>query len=646
MCGIAGIFDLKDRPVDPEILTRMIDRIGHRGPDAQGVWHHGPIGLSHARLSIIDLSGGAQPMGNRDGSLTVTFNGEIFNYLELRADLEKKGHRFQTQSDTEVILHQYEEDGEACVQAFNGQWAFALWDAKRGRLMLSRDRLGVRPLYYSRVGSTVVFGSEVKALFAHPDVPRRIDPRALDQVFTFWAAVAPRTIFEGVSELPAGCSLLIGEGESTVKPYWHPSYPERIEPMKEGECADRLLELLTDATRIRLRADVPVGAYLSGGLDSSVITALIKRVSTAPLKTFSVAFESAEFDESSYQDEVVRWLKTDHHTIRCSSEDIAQAFPDVVWHAEKPVVRTAPAPLFLLSRLVREQGFKVVLTGEGSDEILGGYDIFKEAKIRRFWASRPESRSRPLLLRRMYPYLQDLQHQSDAYLQAFFHIRDQDRSSPWFSHLPRWELTSRAKVFFSSAVKAAVGTEDAYQGLASTLPEAFGTWDPFCRAQYLETALLLPGYILSSQGDRMAMAHAVESRFPFLDYRVVEFASKIPPQLKMKVLNEKYILKRCADGLIPPSVRQRPKQPYRAPDISSFFGTRPAPYVDEYLSESALREAGLFDPARVAQLVAKCRKGHRQGFREQMALVGILSTQILYDRFVKRFLNEGAGCAV
>lgn len=635
MCGIAGILNLGDRRVDPALLERMIDVVGYRGPDAHGVWNEGPVGLAHARLSIIDLSGGAQPMANRDGSLWVTFNGEIFNYVELRNELERKGHRFQTQSDTEVILHQYEEEGEECVRSFNGQWAFALWDARRRRLMLSRDRMGVRPLYYAADGSAVVFGSEVKSLFRHPDVPRRIDARALDQVFTFWAPVAPRTMFEGVSELPPGCTLTAGGDGVTVRPYWRLDYPERIEPMKEGECADRLLELLTDATRIRLRSDVPVGAYLSGGLDSSVVTALIKRVSTAPLKTFSVAFEDAEFDESRYQNEVVRWLHTDHHAIRCSSEDVANAFPDVVWHAEKPVLRTAPAPLFLLSKLVREQGFKVVLTGEGSDEILGGYDIYKEAKIRRFWAARPDSRRRPLLLRRLYPYLQDLRHQSDAYLQAFFHVRDQDRSSPWFSHLPRWELTSRIKVFFSDALKAEVGRDDAYRALSDMLPERFGAWNPFCQAQYLETAYLLPGYILSSQGDRMAMAHSVEARFPFLDYRVVEFASRIPPRLKMKVLNEKYSLKRCADGLIPPSVRRRTKQPYMAPDIPSFFGPRPAPYVDQYLSESALREAGLFDPARVAQLVTKCRKGRRQGFREQMALVGILSTQILYDRFIR-----------
>jgi asparagine synthase (glutamine-hydrolysing) len=635
MCGIAGIFNLRDERVNPAQLTRMIDAISHRGPDARGVWSEGPIGLAHARLSIIDLSGGAQPMANRDGSLWVTFNGEIFNYVELREELIKKGHRFQTQSDTEVILHQYEEEGDACVRSFNGQWAFALWDGRRRRLLLSRDRLGVRPLYYATVGSTVFFGSEVKALLTHPDVPRRIDPHALDQTFTFWSPVAPRTIFEGVSELPPGCSATIDERGVRMTPYWRLEYPLQIDPMKEGECAERLLELLTDATRIRLRSDVPVGAYLSGGLDSSVITALVRRVSTAPLKTFSVAFESAEFDESGYQAEVVRWLGTEHDTVRCRDEDVARVFPDVVWHAEKPLLRTAPAPLFLLAQRVREAGFKVVLTGEGADEMLGGYDIFKEAKIRRFWAAQPASRRRPLLLRRLYPYLQDIQRQSDAYLQAFFHVRDQDRASPWFSHLPRWELTARIKGFLSADVKARLGDHDAYQSLGAELPDAFGQWDPFCRAQYLEAAYLLPGYILSSQGDRMAMAHGVEGRFPFLDHRVVEFAARIPPTLKMKVLNEKYILKRSAAGLVPPSVLRRPKQPYRAPDIPSFFGGRPAPYLDQYLSERSLRDAGLFDAGRVAQLIAKCRRGLRQGYWEQMALVGILSTQILHERFIR-----------
>lgn len=635
MCGIAGMLNFKEGRVDPAVLTRMIDAIAHRGPDAHGVWSEGPIGLAHARLSIIDLSGGAQPMANRDGSSWVTFNGEIFNYVELREDLIKKGRRFHTQSDTEVILHQYEEEGDACVRSFNGQWAFALWDGRRRRLLLSRDRLGVRPLYYAIVGSTVFFGSEVKALLTHPDVPRRIDPHALDQTFTFWSPMAPRTIFEGVSELPPGCSITIDERGVRLTPYWRLEYPLQVEPMKEGECAERLLELLTDATRIRLRSDVPVGAYLSGGLDSSVITALVRRVSTAPLKTFSVAFESPEFDESGYQDEVVRWLGTEHDTVRCRDEDIARVFPDVVWHAEKPLLRTAPAPLFLLAQRVRESGFKVVLTGEGSDEMLGGYDIFKEAKIRRFWASQPSSRRRPLLLRRLYPYLQDIQRQSDAYLQAFFHVRDQDLASPWFSHLPRWQLTARIKGFLSADVKARLGDHDARRSLGAELPDAFGQWDPFCQAQYVEATSLLPGYILSSQGDRMAMAHGVEGRFPFLDHRVVEFAARIPPTLKMKVLNEKYILKRAAAGLIPPSVLRRPKQPYRAPDIPSFFGERPAPYLDQYLSERSVRDAGLFDPGRVAQLVAKCRRGLRQGYWEQMALVGILSTQILHERFIR-----------
>lgn len=639
MCGIAGILNFDAERVAPDLLRRMIGMVGHRGPDGQDLYTDGGVGLAHARLSIIDLSGGRQPMSNRDQSVWVTFNGEIFNYLELREDLLKRGHRFATQSDTEVILHLYEEHGEDCVRFFNGQWVFAIWDLARRKLFLSRDRLGVRPLVYTVAGRSLIFGSEIKSLFAHPAVRRAIDPHALDQLCTVWTTIPPKTIFHEVLELPPGHSMTVQDGKIDVRPYWRLEYPRDPEPMDEQACADRLLELLTDATRIRLRSDVPVGAYLSGGLDSSLLTALILRVTNAPLKTFSVAFEDADFDESGYQRDVIRFLNTDHQEVRCSSRDIGRVFPDVVWHTEKPVLRTAPAPLFLLSRLVRDQGFKVVLTGEGSDEMLGGYDIFKEAKIRRFWAARPDSRLRPLLLRRLYPYLRDLQHQSDAYLQAFFHVRPEERADPLFSHLPRWELTSRMKLFFSDAVRAEISHDDVYAELRRRLPEGFARWPSLSQAQHLEATYLLPGYILSSQGDRMAMAHSVEGRFPFLDHRVVEYAAGIPPTLKMKVLNEKYILKRCAAGLIPESVRKRPKQPYMAPDIPSFFGPDEAPYLDAYLSDGALRRAGVFDPRKVGQLLEKCRKGRRQGFRENMALVAILSTQIVHDRFVANFVS-------
>ena len=304
-----------------------------------------------------------------------------------------------------------------------------------------------------RRSSSFVFASEVKAVFAHGGVDRAMDLQALDEVFTFWAPVAPRTCFAQVKELPPGHCLSVKDGRVRTWRYWAPDFSESTR-MGEDEAAQRLLELLTDASRIRLRSDVPVGAYLSGGLDSSVITALVNGIAGTRLRTFSVTFDDAHLDESHYQQAVVEQLRTDHQSIRCSYDDICAVFPDVVWHAEKPLLRTAPAPLFLLSKLVRDASFKVVLTGEGADEFLGGYDIFKEAKIRRFWARQPESQCRPLLLRKLYPYMPELRAQSDAYRKSFFRVGPQHVASPFFSHLPRWTVTARAKQFFSEGLRA------------------------------------------------------------------------------------------------------------------------------------------------------------------------------------------------
>src|SRR5580658_2192526 len=606
MCGIAGLLNADGNAAEPDVLLRMISMLRHRGPDAAGVHVDRNVGLAHARLSIIDLAGGAQPMHNEDQSLWITFNGEIFNYLELRADLQKNGHTFTTRSDTEVILHLYEEKGRDCVHYMNGQWAFAIWDCKRQTLFLSRDRLGVRPLFYTLANGAFVFGSEIKAIFACPGVARELDLTGLDEVFTYWCTVPPRTAFKGISELPPGHSMVVQGGAVTTQPYWEPDYqtePRLVDAVKERDYAEELLSLLIDAVRIRLRSDVPVGAYLSGGLDSTLTTALIKKFTDAPLRTFSVTFADAEFDESLYQREAVEFLHTDHQEIRCSAGQIAAVFPDVIWHAEKPVLRTAPAPLFLLSRLVRESGYKVVITGEGSDEILGGYDIFKEAKIRRFWRARSDSKLRPLLLKRLYPYLHNIQNQPDAYRKAFFHINTTPEAEPFFSHIPRWQLTAKLRTFFSAEMLAQTSSDAGYGAVRRCLPAAYSTWDAFCQAQYLETKHLLPGYILSSQGDRMAMAHSVEGRFPFLDYRVVEFASKLPVHLKMKVLNEKYLLKKCAEGLIPPSIQHRHKQPYRAPEGLSFMHPSARDYLEDVLSPAQLAQDGIFDRAAVAKLV-------------------------------------------
>jgi asparagine synthase (glutamine-hydrolysing) len=641
MCGISGIAKLHGGRVDPQRLSGMIAALAHRGPDDRGIYTNNAIGLAHARLSIIDIACGQQPMSIADGKLWITFNGEIFNYIELREELIQKGHTFATHSDTEVILHLYQEMGEDCVQRLNGQWAFAIWDAARQKLFVSRDRLGVRPLFYTQTADSFLFASEIKALFACPEVPRELDFHSLDQIFTFWVTVPPRTAFKNIQQLPPGHSLVLENGHVRVWQYWHLQYAPESDGAagREEQLTEELLCLLLDATRLRLRSDVPVGAYLSGGLDSTVITALTKKLVGDRLRTFSVSFEDAEFDESAYQKEASAFLHTQHSDAHCTCEDIARVFPDVIWHAEQPILRTAPAPLYLLAKLVRDSGFKVVLTGEGADEVMGGYDIFKEAKIRRFLGRNPESTWRPLLLKRLYPYMEGIQRQPAAYLKNFFHVTAKDLESPFFSHLPRWELTATLKTFLTGEARAEAQSNTTLSELEHELPSSFKSWNAFNQAEYLEAMYLLPGYILSSQGDRMAMAHAVEGRYPFLDYRVVEFAAKLSPHLKMKVLDQKHLLKRAASGMIPASIQMRHKQPYRAPDGKSFFGPS-GQYIEEILSPDRIQQNGVFHPQMVAALVSKFKSGRASSTKDNMALVGILSTEILLDKFIRRREHE------
>jgi asparagine synthase (glutamine-hydrolysing) len=638
MCGIAGILNAASRePVTREQLQRMIGTLRHRGPDGFGFHLDGAAGLAHARLSIIDLEGGWQPIPNEDKSLWIVFNGEIFNYLELRESLEKQGHRFSTRSDTEVIVHLFEQYGADCLPLLNGQFAFAIWETRRRRLFLARDRVGIRPLFYTLAGGSLLFASEIKALFTDARVDRAIDPRALDQIFTFWMTIAPLTAFAGIKELPAGHFMVFEGGEATIRRYWDPDFHLEEGVRTEAEYAEELRALLLDATRLQLRADVPVGAYLSGGLDSSVVVTLVKRFSETPVRTFSVTFSDKAYDESGFQREMVEHLGTDHSTITCSSRDIGAAFPDVIWHTEKPILRTAPTPLMLLSRLVRQSGYKVVLTGEGSDEILAGYDIFKEAKIRRFLARAPGSKLRPLILKRLYPYLEKSPVRSVSYGEAFFNADASGYPAPCFAHVPRWSTTSKTKIFFSDEVRAALAGHDGLRALEQVVPEEALGFDSLSQAQYLEIKTLLSGYLLSSQGDRMAMANSVEGRYPFLDHRVMEFCFRLPPGLRMKVLTEKYLLKRAVRDLLPPSITARTKQPYMAPDARSFFQGRPPDYVEDLLSESRLRRAGFFNPAAVGMLVRKCRQSPVLGFKDNMALVGILSTMLVQDQFVENF---------
>ncbi|MBY3530793.1 asparagine synthase (glutamine-hydrolyzing) [Rhizobium laguerreae] len=630
MCGVAGYLGyVADGAA---LLVAMAGAIAHRGPDGEGIDVFPQAGLAHRRLAIVDLRNGRQPMSSENGRFVISFNGEIFNHVELRRDLEAHGHRFRTYTDTEVILHLFERYGERCLSLLNGDFAFAIWDSLRERMFLARDRMGVRPLFYTRHRGAVYFASEVKALLKVPGLQATLDIKALDQIFTLWAPIAPRTAFQNIFELEPATYAVIDPNGMTTTSYWKLEFPDHGN--YPGLAAEEELEdLLTDAVRLRLRADVQVGCYLSGGLDSSVVAAIATRLETQPLQTFAIAFENREHDESYFQSIMADHLQTRHVQTLMTSGDIAADFPDVVRHMERPVIRSAPAPLYTLARLVRSNGIKAVLTGEGADEIFAGYDLFKEARVRRFCARQPGSRFRPLLFRKLYPYLPNLSRQTPEYLSAFFMAGSADIGDPLFSHRPRFRSTSSTKIFFSRDVRNALAGYDAAEEMASLLPSDFGRWHPLNQAQYLETRFLLPGYILSSQGDRMAMAHGVEGRFPFLDHRLVEFAAGLHPEQKLKGLDEKHVLRGVAGKLLPEEITERRKQPYRAPDIEAFVGKSKHEFVETAVGAEGVKRSGIFDPVTVEKLHRKCATGASSGFRDNAAFVGILSTQLWQETF-------------
>ena len=643
MCGIAGYLNLRKNEAPSELMLRqMLAMIRHRGPDQFGIYLGDGIGMGNARLSIVDLASGQQPIATEDERFWIVYNGEIFNHRELRIELEAKGHRFETHCDTEVFLHLYEQEGPVCLRRLNGQFSVAIWDSLERELFIARDRLGIRPLFYHLRDDVFVFGSEVKALAVHPAVQLEIDPVAFDQIFTGWSCLPPRTAFQGIHQLAPGHFALINENGIRIKRYWQPAFAgsqseDLNVPDFETELLETLGELLSDSTRLRLLADVPVGAYLSGGLDSSVIAALVRRFATGRVDTFSIAFTDSTFDESEHQRRMARHLGTDHQVVEASHENIGDIFPDVVWHCEMPLLRTAPAPMFLLSRLVNRSGYKVVMTGEGADEFLAGYDIFKEAKIRAFWSRQPGLTSRPKLFQRIYPDLQNLSKLGPKYLASFFGERLTEVGAPDYSHAIRWRNTRRIQRFFSADLSARIRHQAKPLLDSVPLPDGFSDWSVLARAQYLEVVTFLSPYLLSSQGDRVAMAHSVEGRFPFLDYRVVEFCSRLPEKFKLPALRDKYLLRKLARNLLPEDICSRPKKPYRAPIHRSFFNPRAASYVRELLSEKALREAGLFHPDAVTKLVAKVDQGLALGETDDMALAGIVSSQLFYCQFLKNF---------
>jgi asparagine synthase (glutamine-hydrolysing) len=644
MCGIAGVLNLNSQTTPPasiEALSEMISAVTHRGPDEFGLYRDPKCALVHARLSIVDLASGQQPMPNANNTSYIAFNGEIYNHVELRKELESLGHTFRTHSDTEVALVAWEQWGDTAFNRFNGQFAIAIWDVLESTLTLVRDFAGILPLYYTEHAGRLLFASEVKSLFADSTIPRAFNPVGLDQLFTFWGTISPQTVFAGVSELSPGHIRQYspqGIREWALPNPFKRNHNQSEQPNNIEEAIEAVSSKLLQATKLRLlRADVPVGAYLSGGLDSSLIAAMAASCIPQQLNTFSLRFEDAEFDETEFQSHMVKKIGCKHSQLTIKHQDIANSFEQVIFHTEKPLLRTAAAPMFLLSQMVKQNGIKVVLTGEGADEVFGGYDLFREAKVRRFWAKQPNSNWRPHLLERLYPYLARSPVSEKAMAQRFFGQNLDTADHPGFSHGPRWTSTSTIKRLFSQEYIALLKPHHAANAYIDTLPSEFKQWPKLSQDQYIEWSTLFHGYLICSQGDRMLMGNSVEGRFPFLDPEVASLAAQLPSKFKINGLDEKHILKKIARNWIPESIINRSKQPYRAPDTQSFLDASIVDRYDDLLSESAVKKAGVFDEKAVARLWSKARSkepGFRFSNTDNMAIVGIISTQILYERFI------------
>ena len=638
MCGIAGIYNYSEnsKPISENNLINMLARIRHRGPDESGIYLDNNIGIGNVRLSIIDLKTGQQPLTNSNKRYWIVYNGELFNYIELKQELESAGCHFKTSSDTEVVLEAYVKYGPACLQKFNGQFAIAIWDKKEKQLFLARDRVGIRPLFYTEHRNSLYFCSEIKGLFENQEINRQISAKGMAQIFTFWTTLSPLTPFENIYELPPGHYLIANTKGKHINKYWSIQYSTDISNNTIGfqDAKIELKSLLKDAVKIRLRADVQVAAYLSGGLDSSATTAMIHDYDAAVLNTFSIGFEDRVFDESAYQNEAAEFFKTNHKAYSCTANDIAESFYDTVYHTEYPILRTAPTPMYLLSKKVRENNIKVVITGEGADEILAGYNIFKESKIRRFWAKEPKSSLRPQLLKKLYPYLPNISNANTTTLKFFFGYKLQEVSDPFYSHLIRWHNTSRIKNYFSVSLRESIKDYNPLDDFKQTIDPEFHKWSELSQAQYLEMGIFMSGYLLSSQGDRMAMANSVEGRYPFLDHRVIEFSNQLPDDYKLHGLNEKHILKKLIAGEIPESILLRSKQAYRAPVSDSFKTDSDIPYIQEMLSKKNIERFGLFDFSRISQILEKQKNQQVLSEIENMALAGIISTQLIYHFFI------------
>ncbi|MEW5977961.1 MAG: asparagine synthase (glutamine-hydrolyzing) [Acidobacteriota bacterium] len=645
MCGIVG--EIGPQSCSEEVLKRMMGMLTHRGPDESGLLVAPGVAMGHVRLSIVDLASGQQPLCSEDGRHWIVFNGEIFNHVELREELVGLGHVFKTRSDTEVLVNSYRQWGPACLHRLNGQWAFCIWDRDENLFFLARDRWGIRPLFYTFLpgSGTLAFASELKAILADDRIQRSWDLRSLRDIFTCWVCEAGKTPLQSIDQLLPGHYMIIQGGRADIRRWWEIDYsPDLVEwdrPIEEW--CERVRAALKLACTLRLRADVAVGAYLSGGLDSSIIALLTNQVSSKPLRTFSLTFADAEYDESEFQHMMADFLGTDHSSLRVTRDLIAESFQKVVWHTETPIYRTAPAPLWHLARTVRDAGLKVVLTGEGADEVFGGYDQFKEAKIRHFWARSPGSVWRKRLLERVSQSTPQAGLRGRAFWFGFYEQGLKEIERPGYSHHLRWKNGQSLLPLLSEAGREGVSrhslrpvdSQDWTTEVERTVPDGFDRWNFLSKAQYWEIRQLLAGYLLSSQGDRMSMAHGIEGRYPFLDINLFELSRRMPPDLKLRALVEKFILRRTFTRDLPAGITSRRKNAYRAPDALALYHSPLRQRVLESLSPEGVRRRGLFSVESVGKLLTRIRGQAQTTSRDNMALVLTYSAHLFHDHFVE-----------
>jgi asparagine synthase (glutamine-hydrolysing) len=601
MCGIAGVLRFDGAPPDPDVLQRMTDAVAHRGPDGAGTYLSGPIALGHRRLSIIDLSdAGAQPLANEDGTVRVSYNGEIYNFAALREELVARGHAFRSRTDTEVIVHAYEEWGVDCLARFNGMFAFALWDERLQRLWLVRDRLGVKPLFYASTPTALWFGSEVKAVLA-AGVERRPDYDALGCYLTFNYIPAPHTLLEGVRQLRPGHYLLATPDRRVEeRAYWDVSYEHEDEPgQPEARYLEELDALLSDSVRLRLVSDVPLGVFLSGGVDSSGVAYWMARHRPDPVLSFSIGFADDSFDETPYAREVAASIGAEHRE-RMLDADAALIVPEIVRHAEEPTADSSMVAVYHLARLAREH-VTVVQSGDGADELFAGYETYQAHYLHRFYRRLPAAVRRGVVgpLVGMLPP-SDRKVSITEKLQRFVAAAERSSDDAHATWRMIFDEDARRRLLapVAGAIVGAMDPLTPYREAFSRSPARH----PLNRLLYVDTRVYLPSDMLVKV-DRMTMAHGLEAREPYLDYRLVEFAARVPPRLKLRRFTQKkYLLRQALEGKVPGRALHRKKQGFNIPN-GQWMRAGLRDYVDERLSPSRARDIGLLNPAAVAALV-------------------------------------------